>query len=196
MKQRRIDPEEKMAKVVETARRLFVESGYHKVSIPAIVKASGVSTGAIYHHFSNKENLAFYIHEQTLAEFYELLSARLVGTSTVYQKLRAFAQLVLDIAENDPIMMKYMLFMKHGEFLEDAKPICFSQPFRWVQQTVGEGIENGEIRPGNLMVSAASYTGVILRTIEAKFAGVLEAPLQDVAEEVIANAWRVIKADS
>lgn len=185
-----------MAKVVETARRLFVESGYHRVSIPDIVKASGVSTGAIYHHFSNKENLAFHIYEQTLSEFYELLSARLVGTSTVYQKLRAFAQLVMDIAENDPIMMEYMLFMKHGEFLEDAKPICLSQPFRWVQETVREGVENGEVRPGDHMVAAISFTGVIMRAIEVKLSGVLEPPLQDIAEEVIANAWRAIKADS
>ena len=194
MKPRRIDPEEKMAKVVETARRLFVEKGYHKVSIPDIVKASGVSTGAIYHHFSNKENLASHIHEQTMARFCELLSARLVGTSTVYQKLRAFAQLVMDIAENDPVMMEYMLFMKHGEFLETANPICLSQPFRWVQDTVGEGIENGEVRPGDRMVAAITFTGVILRTIEVKFSGVLEPSLQDISEEVISNAWRAIKA--
>lgn len=196
MKQRRIDPEEKMAKVVETARRLFVEHGYHKVSIPDIVKASGVSTGAIYHHFSNKENLASHIHEQTLTEFYELLEARLVGTSTVYQRLRAFAQLVLDIAENDPVKMEYMLFMKLGEFLGDAKPICLSQPFRWVQETIREGIENGEVRPGDYMVAAVSFTGVITRAIEVKLSGVLEPPLQDIAEEIIANAWRSIKADS
>ncbi|WP_298039924.1 TetR/AcrR family transcriptional regulator [uncultured Desulfuromonas sp.] len=194
MKTRKIDPQAKMDRVVEIARRLFVEKGYHNVSIPQIVKASGVSTGAIYHHFSNKESLASYIHEQTLGEFNQLLSARLVGTSSVYQRLRAFAQLVLDIAENDSVMMEYMLFMKHTEFMSESHPICFSEPFRWVQETIREGMEKGELKQGDVMVAGASFTGVVLRVIEVYLAGVLEVSLQEAAEETIANAWSAIKA--
>ncbi len=58
MKKRTINPEKKMTKVLLTARRLFVENGYYGVSIPSIVKASGVSTGAIYSYFKDKEGLA------------------------------------------------------------------------------------------------------------------------------------------
>ncbi|MDA3902551.1 MAG: TetR/AcrR family transcriptional regulator, partial [Desulfuromusa sp.] len=58
MNKRTINPEEKILKVIHAARRLFVEHGYCGVSIPNIVSASGVSTGAIYSYFKDKETLA------------------------------------------------------------------------------------------------------------------------------------------
>lgn len=195
MKQRKIDPQGKMERVIEVARGMFVEKGFHNVSIPDIVKASGVSTGAIYHHFSNKETLARYIHEKTLTDFNDMLVSRLVGTSTAFQKLRAFAYLVLDIAESDPILMQYMLFMRHGEFMSDHQPICYSEPFVWVQETVADGIMDGELRGGDRLIAAAAFTGILTRVIEIRLNGLLQVSLQESSEEVFASAWRAVKAD-
>ncbi|PLX87555.1 MAG: TetR/AcrR family transcriptional regulator [Desulfuromonas sp.] len=195
MKTRKIDPQDKIDRVIDVARRLFVEKGFHNVSIPLIVKTSGVSTGAIYHHFANKESLAQYIHEKTLFEFNEMLISRLVGTTTVYQKLKAFAQLVLDIAENDPVLMQYMLFMRHDEFMSDHQPICYSEPFVWVQDTVAEGMACGELRQGDRLVSAAAFTGILTRVIEIRLSGVLPASLADMSEEIITAAWQAIRAE-
>jgi AcrR family transcriptional regulator len=44
--------------LIETARRLFIEKGYHLTSTEDIVAASGVGTrGALYHHFADKKAL-------------------------------------------------------------------------------------------------------------------------------------------
>ena len=75
----RINPQKRIELVTEAARRLFVSKGYYNVSIPQIVKASGVSTGAIYSYFPNKEAMALYIHEQTLNDFRVLFFAVLDG---------------------------------------------------------------------------------------------------------------------
>lgn len=195
MKQRKIDPQDKMERVFEVARKLFVEKGFHNVSIPDIVKASGVSTGAIYHHFSNKETLARYIHDRTLSEFNEILISRLAGTSTTYQKLRAFAHLVLDITENDPVTMQYMLFTRHDEFIADQLPICYSEPFVWVQDTVAEGIKIGELQEGHRLIAAAAFTGVLSRVVEIRLNGLLKASLQERSEEIFTAAWRAVKAE-
>ncbi len=174
--------------------RLFVEQGYHNVSIPAIVRASGVSTGAIYHYFDSKENLARYIHDETLSEFQRMLAERLVGKSGTCESLQCFAELLMDITENKPLMMEYMLFMKHGEFLSNVEPICYSEPFRWIEQVVKGGMENGEVKKGDVLVSAASYTGVLFQCIELRLNGVMTVPLGEVAAQVIGNAWRAIEA--
>lgn len=194
MKSRTIDPEQKMKQIVAVARTLFVQKGYHNVSIPQIVAASGVSTGTIYKHFINKEGLARYIHDETLNDFQDRFTERLQGLSSTYDKLRGFAELVLEIAENDPEMMEYMLFMKHGEFLSESFPICSTSPFRQVQQIVANGIENGELREGDFLVSAISYTGVILRAAELRIQGVINVPLRERLDELVANAWAAIKA--
>ncbi len=194
MRRYKIDSQGKRARVVKAARRLFVEKGYHSVTIPDIVAASGVSTGAIYNYFANKESLARYIHERTLADFQEMFEQRLESRSSTCEKLRAFAELVFDLAESEPDMMEYLLFMRHCEFMQNAAPICFTEPFQLIRQIVAEGIEKGEVKPGDFFISAVSYTGAILRPVELRFRCVLEKPLHDIAEELIANAWAAIKA--
>ncbi len=193
MKVRKINPEQKISQVVMVARKLFVEKGYHNVSIPQIVAASGVSIGTIYKHFVSKEGLARFIHEETLNEFQERFSQRLEKVESVYDQLRCFAELVFEITESDPEMMEYMLFMKHGEFLTESFPICSTEPFVRVQRIVALGIERGDLRKADYLLSAVTYTGVILRAAELRIQGVIQGPLSECQEALIANAWAAIK---
>ncbi|MDY0397600.1 MAG: TetR/AcrR family transcriptional regulator [Desulfuromonas sp.] len=191
-KKREIAPEAKMARVLRVARQLFVEKGYYNVSIPLIVKASGVSTGAIYSYFANKEDLARRIHAETLQDFQQMLDARLRDAQTTREKLEAFARLCFDVAESDPVMMEYMLYMKHAEFMTDTTPICFTEPFRLVRGILVQGMDRGDIRRQDVYVAAISYTGVILRAIQLRLLCVVNTPLQEIADELMANAWAAI----
>ncbi len=193
-KERTIDPESKAERVLDCARRLFVANGYHRVSIPDIVRESGVSTGAIYNIFGNKENLARVLHQNTLEAFLAGFRERLLGRETTYEKLRAFAELVFDLTESDPGMMEYLLFMRHAEFMDGAPPVCLTEPFKLVREIVIEGIARGEIKDGDFFVSAVSYTGAILRPAQLRLECVLQKPMSEMAEAFIENAWAAIKA--
>ncbi|HEY1707320.1 MAG TPA: helix-turn-helix domain-containing protein [Rhizomicrobium sp.] len=48
-------------RILAAAERLFAESGYSNVSMPAIAKASGITAGAIYKHFEGKDDLFLHV---------------------------------------------------------------------------------------------------------------------------------------
>jgi AcrR family transcriptional regulator len=52
------------AHLVDVATPLFAEKGYDGTSIEAVLAGSGVSRGALYHHFPGKEALFFAVLEK------------------------------------------------------------------------------------------------------------------------------------
>lgn len=44
-------------RILETARRLFHEQGYHATGISTILREADVNSGSLYHHFTSKEDL-------------------------------------------------------------------------------------------------------------------------------------------
>ncbi len=194
MKRREINPQQKVAQVVQTARSLFVTNGYHNVSIPQIVSESGVSIGAIYHHFGNKQGLAKSVHDLTLQQFQDWFNQRLASCQSVREKLRAFSDLVLEVTDQDPEMMEYMLLMKHGEFLSDVPPICSTEPFRQVQEIIGAGIAGQTLKEGDSFLAAVAFTGVILRAVELRLMGVMKQKLAKVGDNLFDHAWASISA--
>ncbi len=194
MKKRNIDPQKKMEQVIRAARKLFVNKGYRGVAIPEIVKESGVSVGAIYLHFGNKEKLAATIYQKTLEQFMEMFTERLAGKESARDKLKAFAELIFEITEEDSEMMEYMLAVRKEIYSDLTYPLCSTDAFKEVQRIISAGIATGEIKPGSCLIAAISYTGVILRAVDLRLKGVLKHPLPEDAEELTANAWASIKA--
>lgn len=192
MEKRKINPQKKIDQVICAARKLFVEKGYRGVAIPEIVKESGVSVGAIYLHFGNKEKLAETVYQKTLQHFMNLFLERMEGAVSVQDKLGAFAELVFELTENDSEMMEYMLSVRKEIRSNMLFPLCSSAAFLEVQRIIGDGIASGEIKQGNHLVAAVSYTGIVLRAVELRMQGVLEQPLQELSAELIDNAWASI----
>lgn len=62
--------EETRARLVRSARLCFAEFGYAGTSNRHIAEASGLTTGAIYHYFSSKQDLFFAAFEGVMDHIY------------------------------------------------------------------------------------------------------------------------------
>jgi AcrR family transcriptional regulator len=55
------------AALLQASRKLFVEKGYAETSTPEIVAATGLTRGALYHHYADKRALFAAVVEQEAA---------------------------------------------------------------------------------------------------------------------------------
>ncbi len=197
MKKRVINPEEKIDLVIRTARKLFLEKGFHAVTIPDIVKASGVSVGAIYLHFTNKERLATMVYQRTNQQFMAYLDEKLKDIPeehlTVREMFYRTAELIFELTETDPEIIDYLLASRQNNS-PGACPLHSTVFFQRLKKQIRDGIASGEIRPGNHFLSASAYCGVILQAVELRLNGQLIQPLPEIADEVFEHAWSSIKA--
>src|SRR5215475_741265 len=81
--------------LVTAARTLFGARGYAAVGTEEIVRAAGVTRGALYHQFRDKTDLFAAVAEEVEAEIAERIAAGAAGAGPV-EALRAGARLFLD----------------------------------------------------------------------------------------------------
>ena len=81
--------------LVEAARGLFAEHGYAGASLAQIAAAAGITTGAVYHHWENKQELFHTVIEQVHVDLHRVLHARSGGTGTPADRLKASGSLFL-----------------------------------------------------------------------------------------------------
>lgn len=54
--------------ILQAATDLFAEQGYDATPVQQIVERAGVTKGALYHHFTGKEDILFHIYGDIFAE--------------------------------------------------------------------------------------------------------------------------------
>jgi AcrR family transcriptional regulator len=86
------------AALIEAARPLFAERGYAAVGTEEIVRAAGVTRGALYHHFDGKRELFEAVYVQIEVELAERIAngALSSGAAAPLEAMRAGAKMFLE----------------------------------------------------------------------------------------------------
>lgn len=88
------------AEILAVARRLFGDAGYHATGTTEIVAQAQLTRGALYHHFSGKDDLFEAVFRQVAGELVERSNSSVAGLSGElwFQVQQAFRQYLLLIA--------------------------------------------------------------------------------------------------
>ncbi|MCG8083293.1 MAG: TetR/AcrR family transcriptional regulator, partial [Candidatus Thiodiazotropha taylori] len=168
---------------------LFVERGYHNVSIHDIQKMANVSIGSIYNHFGGKEGVAKALYYHLIREMEELVADVIDENLSFRESCNRIISLLFEYTESKRNIVAYVLHAKHQEFLPDEPPICSSTPFKTMRNIVQRGMESGEIRDGDPWVVASGVFGGAIRLIHLRLDGVLNVPLPELYDELIDCMW-------
>ncbi len=98
------------AALVAAARPLFAERGYANVGTEEIVRAAGVTRGALYHHFDGKRELFEAVYVQIEVELAERIAggALKANAGSPLEAMRAGAEMFL-AAATEPDVQRIVL---------------------------------------------------------------------------------------
>lgn len=86
------------------ARSLFTERGYAAVSTDEIVRAAGVTRGALYHHYADKQALFRDVFEQLETEMNDEISAVFAEAPDHLSAMAAGVTRYLDICQRPEVL--------------------------------------------------------------------------------------------
>jgi len=86
---------------IEAAHDLFMERDYDRVSIEQILDRSGISRGALYHHFPTKLDLFVAVFKASELRVLERIAAQAVAAASPFEALIASAKAYLRLCETD-----------------------------------------------------------------------------------------------
>lgn len=141
-------PEETVRKILDTAERLFIEKGYDQASLQDIIDATGLSKGAIYHHFASKEDIFYSVCDRIGQHNAEVLSkVRDDSSLSGLEKLRTIFAASLQPERQAKMfcMMPYLL--NNAKFLAiEMRSIFMDVVPEFIEPIIQQGIADGSIR--------------------------------------------------
>ncbi len=167
---KRLSAEDRRESIIDAAKQLFAQRGFHGVSIDEIVKKVGVSPAILYRHFKSKDEL----YEAVLHEFSctrESYVETVVKDDTGFENvLRGMTRVFVTSIVNQPDLLKTELH----SLLEGSMA---SQEFflnRWksftdyIEYNLTEYQAQAKIEPIDVKAAALMYQGMIREVLIQK----------------------------
>src|SRR4051794_5561185 len=176
------------------ARRLFTEHGYDGVSSEEIVRAAGVTRGALYHHFGGKKELLEAVYERLEAESTERVARIVLGSDleSPLEAMKAGIEAFLDECA-EPELQRIALHDAPAVLGWDRwRQVAAANGLGLIEASLSAAIEAGEIRElpvkptAHLLMGALDEAAMVLargERPEARAGGTegLGAPLEGFA---------------
>src|SRR3989442_13538004 len=135
------------AALIGAARPLFAERGYGAVATEEIVRAAGVTRGALYHHFAGKEELFAAVYEEVEAD----LAAEIGQVATVaadpLDALHKGAAMFLEACRRPEVQRITLIDAPSVLGWERGREIGLKYGFGLIEEVVKAGIGQGVNEP-------------------------------------------------
>jgi AcrR family transcriptional regulator len=165
--------EETRTRILQSALKLFSETGYDATGVAGICSSAGVSKGAFYHHFETKQSVFLQLLEEWLLQLDRDLQAALGEAPSVVDGLLGMAARTRGVFSAADGRLSILL-----EFWTQARkePVVWDRaiaPFRRYREVfasiVRKGIEEGSLAPVDADKAAQALmslaVGIILQGV-------------------------------
>lgn len=135
--------------LIAAARGLFTERGYEDVGTEEIVRAAGVTRGALYHHFPDKARLLEAVYERVEAESTERVARVVLGSElhSPLEAMKAGVEAFLDECAKPELRQIALHDAPAVLGWERWREIGAANGLGLIEASLVAAIEAGEIRP-------------------------------------------------
>lgn len=173
---------ERREQILAAARSCFAENGYEGATVARLEEASGLSRGAIFNYFANKEELFLALAE---------LDAERLGRLWIE---RGFAEALRAVLAEEPAWLGVYFEVGHRlrtdeEFRERFKGRA-PEVERQLERSLREAQERGELRDDVELATLARFMGIVADGFALRVAAGFDTPD---AEELIGLAVEAIR---
>lgn len=142
-------PAEKRARVIDAATKEFAKKGYHDASISTIASKAGISVGAIYKYFENKQDLFLTIIDESISRVETLLLGLAKTDEDVMIKVEKILREIITVSREDGVLIN--LYNSMTSINDKKLASQFATEMEKVTaeiytEAIREGQETGEIR--------------------------------------------------
>lgn len=149
--------------MVEAAHELFMERDYERVSTEQILERSGVSRGALYHHFPTKLDLFRAVFVASERRVIDRIAAEAPAASSPFEALLALSRGYLRAAETDEELRRIGLGQSRAVLgWERWRATCTELGIGVALAGVSAAIEAGELHPHDPETMAIILLGAII----------------------------------
>ncbi|PLT48292.1 Transcriptional regulator, TetR family [Paenibacillus pasadenensis] len=150
--------------ILKTASVLFMEEGYEAVSLSGIAERCGVTKASVYYHFEGKPALF-------TAAVIRMLQLALAGTRRVLdQEGKSLRLRLQEVAERRLSRIQHIefeaLMREASHYLDDRQRTAIREAEQELHDLLSlhfaRAIADGEIRKGDSMLMAHSYTALLM----------------------------------
>ena len=152
--------EETRAKLVAAARHAFGTQGYARTSMDEFTAQVGLTRGALYHHFGDKQGLLAAVVAQIDAEMNERLQVVLDSAPDAWSGFRDYCRAYLHMALEPEIQRVVMLDARAvlGGMSQDAQQQCIA----FMRRLLGDLMQARRIRKADPEALACLLNGSLV----------------------------------
>ena len=137
-------------KILDAAFNVFVKNGYKDTTMAHIVRESGLSKGAIYHHYSSKKDLFISLIDHwevySFPDFYSGGSSQETASMT----LQRFADVVYATFNDKPHIflaeIEFWALANKDDEINARSKILYDKILKLFELVLSKGIRNNEFR--------------------------------------------------
>ena len=150
-------------RILQAALQVFAGKGYHGAAVDVIVRASGTSKGAVYHHFPNKEALFLALVDELSARLAAAVTTAIDRSHGALEKVEAALRAALETFAQHRELARILLLesVSLGKAYEAKRAEIHGRFAALIQAYLDQAVAEGSIPPLDTRVATLAWLGAV-----------------------------------